>query len=230
MVCKMVWGSRTLRCVPPPPCHLAFSFSASHPPVFLLMWKISSAVPRPPFWPARLSWKLHPAWVGGREGWEQGRGDGDAGLWALFVSLLLHFQSPSLPHPSHHQCLGTQVSCQCSSSAFSSLGSVSPSHVSLSPITVCPPFPGSPSLQLPLLPPLGWLPFCPQLGQALISRRVRGRPGLFMPISPQGSRSRRCIHLSLTTPDAPQLPWKGSIPAAALQACLPPVCSSFWSP
>lgn len=117
---------------PLPSCHLASSFSASHPPVFLLMWKISSAVPRPPFWPARLSWKLHPAWVGGREGWEQGRGDGDAGLWALFVSLLLHFQSPSLPHPSHHQCLGTQVSCQCSSSAFSSLGSVSPSRLSLS--------------------------------------------------------------------------------------------------
>lgn len=48
MVCKMVWGSRTLRCVAPrplPSCHLASSFSASHPPVFLLMWKISSAVP-----------------------------------------------------------------------------------------------------------------------------------------------------------------------------------------
>ena len=115
-----------------------------------------------------------------------------------------------MPHPSHHQCLGTQVSCQCSSSAFSSLGSVSPSRVSLSPITVSPPFPGSPSLQLPLLPPLGWLPFCPQLDQALISLKVRGRPGLFMPISPQGSRSWSCVHLSLSDhPQRPPAPTEG---------------------
>ena len=120
----------------PPPPHLAYSFSASHPPIFLLMWKISSAVPCPPFWPARLSWKLHPGWVGGREGCEQGRGDGDAGLClsSCFCSCI------SSPHPcpksSHHRCLGTRVSCQRSSSALSSLGSLSPSRVSLCPIAL----------------------------------------------------------------------------------------------
>lgn len=132
------------------------------------------------------------------------------------------------PTPSHHRCLGTRGSCQRSSSAFSSLGSLSPSRVSLTLIAVSPPSPGSPSLQLLLLLPLGWLPFRPQPGQALISRKVRGRPGLVMPISPQGSRSWRCVHPSLSgpppqAPPHPQLPWKGSTLAAPLQTCLPPV-------
>lgn len=33
-----------------------------------------------------------------------------------------------------------------------------------------------------------------------------------MPISPQGSRSRRCIHLSLTTPNAPSSHGRGPFP------------------
>lgn len=44
--------------------------------------------------------------------------------------------------------------------SISSLGSVSPSRLSLSHHCLST-FPGSPSLQLPLLPPLGWLPFIP---------------------------------------------------------------------
>lgn len=51
-------------CVAPPPPPCIQPIPSLHHILFLLMWKISSAVPCPPFWPARLSWKLHPACVG----------------------------------------------------------------------------------------------------------------------------------------------------------------------
>lgn len=102
---------------PPYPAH---SFSASHPPPFLLMWKISSAVPCPPFWLARLSWKLHPTWGGDREGWEPRMGAGDAGL-LLCLSPCSCVFPPLRPLPLR---LGTRVPHQPPSFVFSSLGSL----------------------------------------------------------------------------------------------------------
>lgn len=176
---EIFWGSRALCGAPPPPC--IQPIPSLHHILFLLMWKISSAVPCPPFWPARLSWKLHPACVGvDRVGSKREEMvTGDSGLCLSPCSCVSNpypaaapRPRPPPPHPvPWHPCLSAFL-LQC----FPPLV-LSPSQISLTPIAVSPPFPASPSLQLPPLPPLGWLPFCLQPGPHLPQGPREAWPG-----------------------------------------------------
>lgn len=141
----------------------ASSFSESHPPPLLLMWKISSAVPSPPFLVGQVAMETASCLGWGLRGLGAGRdGNGDFGL---SVPLLLRPKSPpSGPLPrtlAPCKLLSTFLSVFLHLSLFLSLIFL--------PLHLCICLPGFPSSQPPPPSPLGWLPFCPRPGQALMS-------------------------------------------------------------
>ena len=221
---KAVWGSRTLHRAPPPQSSLFFlCITSSCLPADVENFLCS---PLPPF-------SGQPGCHGncillglGVEGWEQGRGDGDAGLWALSVPLLLHFQSRPCPTPATTGALAPGILVNVPPQRFPPLvlclHLVRLSHSSLSLHLFLDLHPSSShSCRL-------WAGYHSVHSQARPSSPAKSEGGLAWSCpSPHKAAGAGVAFIPASAAPLqrppPQLPWKGSMPAAPLQTCLPPV-------